>query len=117
MNSGECIRFTDDIEYLRILFDSMLSLDTQIQKVSGIWQLEKISSIKGSLSKSNLETFIPAFMSSYLDYSNILYVVYQKVDCQIVEAPKYCNQAYFQCAVSSFTELHWLNIEQRTNEY
>ena len=121
LNSGECIRFTDDIKYLGILFDSMLSLDTQIQKVSsiGYGSLRKISSIKGSLSKSNLETFIHAFISSCLDYCNILYVGLPKkliVRLQTLQnaAIRLIFNVHSRHPVSSFfTELHWLNIEQR----
>ena len=121
LNSGECIRFTDNVRYLGFLFDAVLSFDSQITKVTslGYSSLRKISSIKGSLSKSNLETFIHAFISSCLDYCNILYVGLPKK--MIYKLQKLQNAAIriiFKVRAhhpvsSFFAELHWLNIEQR----
>ena len=121
LDSGECIRFTDDVRYLGFLFDAVLLFESQITKVTslGYSSLRKISSIKGSLSKSNLETFIHAFISSCLDYCNILYVGLPKKS--IYKLQKLQNAAIrvifkvrSRHPVSSlFAKLHWLNIEQR----
>ena len=121
LQSGGCIRFTDDVKYLGILFDSVLSFENQIQKVSslGYSSLRKISSIKNQLSKSTLEIFIHAFISSCLDYCNILYfglpktLLYKLQKLQNAAIRLIFNVRSRHPVSSFFTELHWLNVEQR----
>ena len=121
LTSGECIRFDDSIKYLGVLFDSILTFEDQIQKVASVSyaSLRKISSIRNCLSSSNLETLIHAFISSHLDYCNVLYVnLPKKLLNKLQKIQNAAIRVFFNVRsrhpVSSFfTELHWLNIEQR----
>ena len=121
LRSGHCIRFAETVKHLGVLFDSLLTFDSQIQKVtsSSYSSLRKISSFRNCLSKSNLESLIHAFISSKLDYCNILYVNLPKK--QMNKLQKLQNSAirlvFGVCSrhpVSElFSELHWLKVEQR----
>ena len=121
LRSGHCIRFAETVKHLGVLFDSLLTFDSQIQKVisSSYSSLRKISSFRNCLSKSNLESLIHAFISSKLDYCNILYVNLPKK--QMNKLQKLQNSAIrlvfgvrSRHPVSElFSELHWLKVEQR----
>ena len=121
LRSGGCIRFAETVRHLGVLFDSMLTFDSQVQKVtsSSYSNLRKISSFRNCMSKSNLESLVHAFISSQLDYCNILYVNLPKK--QLNKLQKLQNSAIrlvygvrARHPVSAlFSELHWLNVEQR----
>ena len=121
LTSGECIRFDDKVKYLGVLFDSLLTLEDQIQAVSSVSysSLRKISSIRNCLSKSNLECLIHAFISSHLDYCNVLYMnLPKKLLNKLQKLQNAAIRVIFNVRsrhpVSSFfSQLHWLNIEQR----
>ena len=118
---GECIRFDDKIKYLGILFDSLLTLEDQIQSVTSVSyaSLRKISSIRHCLSRSNLECLVHAFISSHLDYCNVLYMnLPKKLLNKLQKLQNAAIRIIFNVRsrhpVSSFfRKLHWLNIEQR----
>ncbi|XP_051980605.1 uncharacterized protein LOC127641781 [Xyrauchen texanus] len=59
-----------------VIFDSKLNFGKQINAVvrSSFFQLRQIAKLKPLLSFKDLETFIHAFISSRLDYSNALYM-------------------------------------------
>ena len=120
LNSGKCIRFTDNVKYLGVWFDSFLNLESQIQTVvsSSYASLRKISSMR-KLSRSNLETLVHAFISSKLDSCNALYLglpkkclkKLQKVQNAAIRV--ICNVRARHPVSELYTRLHWLNIEQR----
>ncbi len=60
---------------LGVVFDSELSFDVQVTKMvqSCFAQLRKLTKIKSFLSLADLEKDINAFISSRLDYCNVLY--------------------------------------------
>ena len=76
LKSGKCIRFSDNVKYLGFLLDSILSFDDQVQKVTSLSyaSMRNLSKVKNCLSQQNLETFVHAFISSNLDYCNIIYL-------------------------------------------
>ena len=103
------------------MFDSLLTFDCHIAKVTAASysSLRKISSIKNCLSKSNLETLIHAFISSKLDYCNILLVqLPKKLLSKLQRLQNAAIRLIFgvrsRHSVSSFyDQLHWLTVEQR----
>ena len=121
LQSGECIRFADSVKYLGCVFDSFLSLDNQLQKITSVsyLHLRKISSIRNKVSKPNLEALVHAFISSQLDYCNILYVNLPKKSLNRLQklqnaAIRIIFNVRSRHPVSSFyAQLHWLNVEQR----
>jgi hypothetical protein len=121
LKSGECIRFANSAKYLGILFDSLLAFDLQIQRVTSVsyMHLRKISSIRNRISKSNLEVLVHAFISSQLDYCNILYVnLPKKLLNKLQKLQNAAIRIIFNVrsrhpVTSFFAQLHWLNIEQR----
>ena len=59
---------------LAVILDSILSFEKQINIVqSCFYQLRSISKIRSFLLQTDLEKVIHAFISSWLDYYNILY--------------------------------------------
>ena len=121
LRSGECIRFNDCVKYLGILFDSFLSFENQIQKVTtaSYISLRKISSVRNRLSKSNLETLVHAFISSQLDYCNVLYVnLPKKLLNKLQKLQNAAIRVIFNVrsrhpVTSLFEQLHWLTVDQR----
>ena len=121
LKSGDCIRFADTVKHLGVLFDSLLTFDSHFQKVTAASysSLRRISSIKNCLSKSNLETLIHAFISSQLDYCNILFVNLPKTVLRKLQriqnaAIRLIFRVRSRHPVSTFfSELHWLSVEQR----
>ena len=121
LKSGECIRFADSAKYLGILFDSLLAFDLQIQRVTSVsyMHLRKISSIRNRISKSNLEVLVHAFISSQLDYCNILYVnLPKKLLNKLQKLQNAAIRIIFNVrsrhpVTFFFSQLHWQNIEQR----
>ena len=81
--------------------------------------MRKISSVKAYMTKSHTETFIHAFISSCLDYCNVLYVglpkklLYKLQKLQNAAIRLIFNVRSRHPVSSFFAELHWLNIEQR----
>ena len=121
LKSGECIRFCDKAKYLGVLFDTMLTFEDQIQKVTSMsyTSMRNISSIKSCLSKSNLETFVHAFISSHLDYCNIIYIgLPRKLLSKLQKLQNAAIRLIFKVRArhpvsSLYFKLHWLNIDQR----
>ena len=74
LKSGSCIRFAENVKYLGILFDSLLSFDQQVTAIvsSSYASIRKLASMKRCLSKDDLEKFVHAFISSKLDTCNSL---------------------------------------------
>ena len=121
LRTGECIRFDESVKYLGVLFDSLLSFESQIQKVASTSyvNLRSISSLRNRLSRPNLETLVHAFISSHLDYCNVLYVnLPKKLINNLQKLQNAAIRIIFNVRarhpVSSFFEqLHWLTVEQR----
>lgn len=61
---------------LGVIFDSRLKFDKQVNAVvrSSYFQLQSIAKLKTLLSFKNMQTVIHAFISSRLDYCNLLYL-------------------------------------------
>ena len=121
LNSGKCLRFNDNVKYLGIFLDSMLSFDDQIQKVTSLsyGSIRNISQVKSCLSQQNLETFVHAFISSHLDYCNIIYLgLSRKLINKLQKLQNAAIRMIFKVRARHpvshlFQKLHWLNIDQR----
>ena len=112
---GNCIRS------LGAWFDSMLSMDTRINKVcsSGFYYLHNLRRIRKYLSQDCLVTLIHAFVTGRLDYYNSL--MYGLLQCQISKLQRIQNAAArIALDVSKFChitpalrQLHWLPVVTR----
>ena len=70
-----CIRFSENVNYLVVKFDQLLTFESHINSVvsSSYYELKKISSVRKLLSLPQCEQLIHSFISSKLDYANSLY--------------------------------------------
>ena len=99
----------------------MLSFEDQVQRVTSLSyaSIRNLSKVKDSLSQQNLETFVHAFISSHLDYCNIIYLGLPKMLLNKLQklqnaAIRLIFKVRTRHPVSSlFKKLHWLNIDQR----
>ena len=102
-------------------FDSMLSMETHINKVcsSGFYYLHNLRRIRKYLSQDCLVTLIHAFVTGWLDYYNRL--MYGLLQCQISKLQRIQNAAArIALDVSKFChitpalrQLHWLPVVTR----
>ena len=102
-------------------FDSMLSMETHINKVcsSGFYYLHNLRRIRRYLSQDCLITLIHAFVTSRLDYCNSL--MYGLPQCQISKLQRVQNAAariaFDLCKFCHITpalrQLHWLPVVKR----
>ena len=102
-------------------FDSMLSMETHINKVcsSGFYYLHNLRRIRKYLSQDCLATLIHAFVLSLLDYCNSL--MYGLPQCQISKLQRVQNAANrialdlckFCHTTPALRQLHWLPVVKR----
>ena len=102
-------------------FDSMLSMETHINKVwsSGFYYLPNLRRIRRYLSQDCLVTLIHAFVTSRLDYCNSL--MYGLPQCQISKLQRVQNAAArialdlckFCHITPALRQLHWLPVVKR----
>ena len=112
IEAGNCIT------NLGAWFDSMLSMETHINKVcsSGFYYLHNLRRIRKYLSQDCLVTLIHAFVTGWLDYYNSL--MYGLQHCQISKLQRIQNAAAcIALDVSKFChitpalrQLHWLPV-------
>ena len=104
-------------------FDSMLSMETHINKVcsSGFYYLHNLRRIRRYLSQDCLVTLIHAFVTSRLDYCNSL--MYGLPQCQISKLQRVQNAAArialdlskFCHIIPALRQLHWLPVVIKAN--
>ena len=122
LNIGSAtVNCCDSVRNLGIYFDSVLSMDTHISKVSQSvsFSLYRISRIRKFLSQSCTERLIHAFVTSRLDYCNS--ILYGLSDSLIRRLQLLQNSAARLVARSRINkhitpvlyDLHWLPISQR----
>ena len=109
------------VRYLGACFDSMLSIETHINKVcsSGFYYLHNLRRIRKFLSQDCLVTLIHAFVTSRLDYCNSL--MYGLPQCQISKLQRVQNAAdrialdlcKFCHITPALRQLHWLPVVKR----
>ena len=102
-------------------FDSMLSMETHINKVcsSGFYYLHNLRRIRRYLSQDCLVTLIHAFVTSRLDYCNSL--MYGLPQCHISKLQRVQNAAAriafdlskFCHITPALRQLHWLPVVKR----
>ena len=121
LKSGTCIRFADNVTYLGIMFDSLLSFDQQITSIvsSSYASIRKLSSMRKYLSKSDMEKFVHAFISSKLDSCNSLFYGLPKKTLNKLQKIQnaairlVCNVRFRHPVSLLYEQLHWLKVEQR----
>ena len=71
----DCIRFVDSAKNLGIILDSILSFESQINKVVKVCfaTLKKLHQVKGYLSQEDLQELVCSLIFSQMDYCNSLY--------------------------------------------
>ena len=102
-------------------FDSMLSMETHINKVcsSAFYYLHNLRRIRKYLSQDCLVTLIHAFVTGQLDYYNSL--MYGLMQCQISKLQRIRNAATrialdlskFCHIIPALQQLHWLPVVKR----
>ena len=93
----------------------------QVQKVTSLSfaSMQNIAEVKNFLSQQILETFVHAFISSHLDYCNIIYLgLPRKLMNKLQKLQNAAIRLIFKVRArhpvsSLFQKLHLLNIEQR----
>ena len=119
--TGECITFNDEVKYLGVFLDNLLSFEKQINKVvsSCYNELKNIASIRNFISQKHCEQLIHALITSKLDYCNSLYFglpkdILNKLQCAQNAAMRLLvKKKKRQSVHEDFLTFHWLNIEQR----
>ena len=109
------------VRHLGAWFDSMLSIETHINKVcsSGFYYLHNLRRIRKFLSQDCLVTLIHAFVTSRLDHCNSL--MYGPPQCQISKLQRVQNAAArialdlckFCHITPALRQLHWLPVVKR----
>ena len=111
----------NSVRNLGAWFDSMLSMETHINKVwsSGFYYLHNLRRIRRYLSQDCLVSLIHAFVTSRLDYCNSL--KYGLPQCQISKLQRVQNAAarialdlWKFCHITpALRQLHWLPVVKR----
>ena len=107
------------IKYLGAILDENLTMKEHITQKCKIamWNLNRIKSIRKSLTKEACETLVLGLVMSHLDYSNVLFIGLP--DCQIERLQRVQNIAAKMvlsdgdCSHNSLKRLHWLPIRFR----
>ena len=113
--------FVASIRAIKSLVDSMLSMETHMNKVcsSGFYYLHNLRRLRRYLSQDCLVTLIHAFVTSRLDYCNSL--MYGLPQCQISKLQRVQNAAArialdlskFCHIIPALRQLHWLPVVKR----
>lgn len=120
-NQHMCIRFAESAKYLGVWLDTSLTFDVHVSNMisSGYAKLRKIRSFRKCLTKEDTETLIHAFISNKMDICNVLLTgVNNKLIRKLQKLQNAAMRTIFQLPIRSpvshlYSELHWLNVEQR----
>ncbi|XP_078139509.1 uncharacterized protein LOC144539314 [Centroberyx gerrardi] len=124
LNFGDSlITQSPTVKNLGVTFDSALSFDAHIKEITKIafFHLRNISKIRSLLNTADAETLIHAFVSSRLDYCNVL--LSGLPNCSIKKLQLVQNAAAriltrtrkFDHITPILTSLHWLPIQARSD--
>ena len=116
-----CIRFADSAKYLGVWLDTHLTFEVHVSKLvsSGYAKLRKIRSYRKHLSRKDTEILIHAFISTKLDMCNALFAgINRKLLRKLQKLQNAAIRTVYQSPIRSsvtplYSELHWLNVEQR----
>ena len=118
-----CIRFVDSAKNLGVMLDSILSFETQINKVvkSSFNTIRNLSRIKMYLSQQQLQILVSSLIFSLLDYCNSLYYGLPANSIMKMQRVQNCaarlvmkNRVSFRSSLDGvFNKLHWLKVKFR----
>jgi hypothetical protein len=119
--NGSFISPSNHVRNLGFIFDKHLTFDQQISSVikSCYFYLRNIASVKKYLPPASLETLVHAFISSRLDFCNILYSslsaksIYRLQKIQNSAAKLINNAKKSDHVTPLLKSLHWLPINSR----
>ena len=124
VNFEDClINQSSKVKNLGVTFDPALSFDYHIKDITKIafFHLRNIAKIRPLLNMSDAETLIHAFVSSRLDYCNVLFSGLPKCstkNLQLVQnaaARILTRTRKFDHITPILTSLHWLPIQARSD--
>ena len=109
------------VRNLGVMLDSSLNFNKQINSVvrSGFYQLRVISNLKSLLTQNDLEILIHAFITSRLDYCNILYTgltqsnIHKLQMVQNAAARLLTGTKKREHITPVLAQLHWLPVKFR----
>ena len=123
LDDYSCIRFVESAKNLGVILDSVLSFETQINKVvkSCFNIIRNLSKIKVFLSQDQLQMLVSSLIFSRLDYCNSLYY---GTNLNLIKKLQYVQNCAarlvlkrslpFQTSLDGvFNELHWLKVRHR----
>ena len=118
-----CIRFVDSAKNLGVMLDSVLSFESQINKVfkSSLNTIRNLSKVKMYLSQLQLQTLVSSLIFSLLDYCNSLYYGLPVSSIKKLQRVQNCaarlvmkNRVSFRSSLDGvFLKLHWLKVKFR----
>ena len=117
------IRFVETAKNLGVLLDSLLSLDSQIEKVlkSSYCQIRELWRVKIYLTEKQLHQLVSARIFSQLDYCNALYYRISSANIKKLQRIQNCAARLVCKTIKSTAEsldtvisdFHWLKVEFR----
>ena len=115
------IKPSSNIKNLGIIFDQTFTLDSHIKNLNQkcYYQLIKLQQLKKCIDRSTLEMVIHSFISSKIDYCNILFHNLPKYQIKKVQriqnsaARLLTDTSKYSHITPIFKELHWLPVESR----
>ena len=119
---NECIRFVDSAKNLGVILDSILSFETQINKVVKCCfaMIKKLYQIKGFLSEEELQQLVSSFIFSLIDYCNSLYY---GINSNLIKKLQHVQNCAARlvlkkkipsgCLGETLKKLHWLEVKYR----
>ena len=116
-----CIRFSNVVKNLGVLFDNGMTFSDQVKScVSSTFAIIKnISRLKSFLTRKEKCTLVCSLILSKLDYCNSLYY---NIDCDLLSKLQYAqncaarliyNRRKYDHVKDIFKDLHWLPIKSR----
>ena len=115
------IKPSSNIKNLGIIFDQTFTLDSHIKNLNQkcYYQLIKLQQLKKCIDRSTLEMVIHSFISSKIDYCNILFHNLPKYQIKKVQriqnsaARLLTDTSKYSHITPILKELHWLPVESR----
>jgi len=122
---GAIIAPSQHVRVLGVIFSADLSLKKHVSKVSAtcFHHLRRLRHIRCSLTSESATTLVHAFVTSHVDYCNVVFagapkIITNKLQQVLNSAARVVTNTWkFDCGLRQLmhTELHWLDVPERIN--